>query len=268
MKKGSDGRVQDPGQWLRDSMMTLIVDYYPEVQFRPYGSTATRENFLPFLKELKLGYMCAYAKGHSGYTTWKSSLNTQHNMLGRDMCRFLRDVTREAGTKLVFYYSGLTDGIAGMRHPEWRMKNPDGTDKELFADFKILMAYGNCPLSGYFDGWVAVHLRELIENYDPDGIWVDGDWCGPCYCERCQARFRKETGLRQPWSEIRVRPDFDSLYRPVWNRIEAEWRQRFNAYVKKLKPGCAYSAGNVSPLVFMISTPSRYSRRGRRGNSH
>ncbi len=72
--------------WLSDHLMNLLVDYYPEVQFRPYGSRATTENVLPVLRELELGYLCIYAKGHSGYTTWPSSLRTAHNMLA-GICR-------------------------------------------------------------------------------------------------------------------------------------------------------------------------------------
>jgi hypothetical protein len=233
--------------WLADSAMNLLVDYYTEVQFRPYGSGCTRENTLPWLKQLKLGYLCIYAKGHSGYTTWDSSLKTKHTMLGQDMPQFYRKVTREANTKLVLYYSGLLDGIAGDRHPEWRMKNPDGTDKECFQDFKFFHSFGICPLSGYFDEWVSVQLRELIANYEPDGFWFDGDWPGPCYCPRCQARFREQTGWAEAWSDIIKRPDFHAAYQPVWNQIESEWRERCNGFIKKLKPDCVYSAGNVSP---------------------
>ena len=233
--------------WLNDSIMNLLVDYYPEVQFRPYGSAATRENVLPVLRELQPGYLCIYAKGHSGYTSWPSSLNTRHVMLANNMPKFFREVTREAGTRLVLYYSGLLDGIAGIRHPDWRMQHPDGLPKEFFSDFKVFISYGNCPLSGYFDEWVAVQLRELIENYDPDGIWVDGDWPGPCYCPRCRERFGNDSGWTGPWDEIRTRPEFASAYQKTWNRIEHEWRMRFRNYIKSLKPDCLYSAGNVSP---------------------
>ena len=71
------------------------------------------------------------------------------------MPKFFRRVTREAGTRLVLYFSGLVDGIAGERHPDWRMKHHDGTDKQFFQDFKIFNGYGNCPLSAYFDEWVG-----------------------------------------------------------------------------------------------------------------
>ena len=244
----SEGKATTPAgpAWLNDGMMNLLVDYYTEVPFRPYGSGVTRENVVPFLKELELGYLVIYAKGHSGLTTFASSLKTEHPLLAFDQCQAFRDYTREAGTRLTFYYSGLLDGVAGEHHPEWRMKNHDGTDKRFCEDFRNFIAHGMCPRSGYWDQWVTVHLRELVERYDPDGIWVDGDWPGPCYCHRCQERFRADTGWREPWDEICRHPDFPSLYRATWNRIESEWRERFSRFLKELKPDIAYSAGNVS----------------------
>ena len=119
-----------PRTWLNDSAFNLLIDYYPEVQFRPYGSGCTRENTLPWLKELELGYVCIYVKGHSGYTTWRSSLKTEQRMLAQDMPRLFRDLTREAGCKLVLYYSGLLDGIAGQRHPDWVMHDLEGQLKQ------------------------------------------------------------------------------------------------------------------------------------------
>ena len=233
--------------WMSNTSMNLLVDYYTEVAFRPYGSGATRENVVPFLKELKVGYLCIYAKGHSGYTTWKSSLNTQHVMLGRDMCRDFRDYTKEAGVRFVPYYSGLTDGIAGERHPEWRQHNLEGKPVDpWFTDFKCCIAYPICPLSAYWDEWVKVHLAELIGNYNPEGIWVDGDWAPQCYCPRCRDRFRHETGWRDSWEDMKRRPDFGFEYARMWHRVLHEWRTRFCAFVKKLDPACLYSAGNVS----------------------
>lgn len=237
----------DPQAWLADGMMNMLVDYYPEVQFRPYGSGARREELLAVLRELDLGYLCIYAKGHGGFTTWASSLGTQHAMLSQDMPALFRDVTRETGTKLVFYFSGLLDGLAGLRHPEWRMKFRDGSDQLYFHDFRFLSVYANCPHSPFFDEWVAIQLRELIEGYDPDGFWFDGDWPQPCYCDRCQTRFRQDTGWNASWESIMQRSDLDTEYTKFWNRVTGHWRTRINSFIKTLKPECAYSAGNVSP---------------------
>ncbi len=79
---------EDPAAWLADSPFNLLVDYYTEVPFRPYGSGATRENVLGTLRDLRPGYIIIYAKGHSGRTSFPSSLKTEHEMLGKDMPAF------------------------------------------------------------------------------------------------------------------------------------------------------------------------------------
>ena len=240
-------KTKPDAAWLADSPFNLLVDYYTEVPFRPYGSGATRENVLPVLKELKPGYLVIYAKGHSGYTTFPSSLGTEHKMLAKDMPAFFREVTRETGTRLFIYYSGLVDGIAGTRHPEWCMKDREGKVQQILADWKdLFVCYSMCPLSPYFDEWVSVHLEEIFERADPDGIWVDGDWPGPCCCERCQERFHKETGLKGPIPEMDLLTDEGLAWSRTWANITHEWRTRFAAKVKALKPSCLYSAGNIS----------------------
>ena len=193
----------------------------PRSRSGPYGSGRdARERAARCSATLKPGYIIIYAKGHSGRTTFPSSLGTQHEMLGKDMPAFFREVTRETGTRLFLYYSGLLDGIAGTRHPEWGQPGGDGKPIRHFAEFADLFtAYAMCPRSGYWDDWVAVHIREIMTRYDPDGIWVDGDWAGPCPCPRCR---------KDPWA-----------------KVTDEWRGKFRNLIKSLKPTCLYSAGNV-----------------------
>jgi len=239
----------DPAtDWLHHSPINLLVDYYTEVQFRPYGSGLREDEVVPWLRQAKLGYVCIYAKGHSGYTTWHSRLGTAHTMLARDQPAFWRKATRAAGTRLVLYVSGLLDGIAGQRHPEWVQQDLTGAAcPPWFTDFKCTQSYALCPQSAYWNEWMLPQLEELLSTYEPDGIWVDGDWPGPCYCPRCRTTFAVDTGWSGTWDEQRKRPDFAGAYARTWNRLTHTWRSRFSATVKRLRPGCAYSAGNVSP---------------------
>jgi len=222
-----------PRAWFADSLFNLLVDYYPEVPTRPYGSGATPENVLPVLKDLQPGFLIIYAKGHSGRTTFRSALKTEHEMLAQDMPAFFRQMTRQTNTKLFLYYSGLVDGLAGERNPDWRMLDGNGRPNRLFGEWFVgkVSAYAMCPLSPYFDQWVSVHLKEIFANSDPDGIWVDGDWVGPCHCPRCQARYRQEGALGQA---------------RAWAKIMFEWRGRLSGLIKSLKPACLYSSGNVT----------------------
>jgi len=172
--------MKETRNWLHDSAMNLLVDYYPELQFRPYGTTCTLENTVPWLKQLDLGYLCIYAKGHGGYTTWKSALHTEHRMLGQDMPRFFREATRAAGSKLVLYYSGLLDGVTGVRHPDWRMLDVDGTPKNPFSTFK--MDYFLCSGDFFSPGFFQLHeIAHMMRWYGTMGLPYDAYVCDTNY---------------------------------------------------------------------------------------
>ena len=238
--------MSDKPNWIADSLFNLLIDYYTEIPFRPYGSGATRENVLPVLRDLRLGYISIYAKGHSGRTTFPSRLKTEHEMLAQDMPAFWREVTRETDTRLVLYYSGLLDGLAGIANPDWCMRSVDGEPIRYFVDLaSTFKVFGVCPLSEYFEQWASVHLEEMIGRYAPDGVWVDGDWAGPCYCPRCERRFRAESGYDGPLAEMGEA--VKAAYGRFWSQVLHEWRMRFAARVKQLKGDCLYSAGNISP---------------------
>jgi len=210
----------DGNSWFADSILNLLVDYYTEVPFRPYGSGATPDHVEKVLTDLQPGYIIIYAKGHSGRTTFPSSLKTEHEKLAGDMLDLFRKVTRKTGTRLFLYYSGLLDGIAGTRHPEWGQQASGNKPPQCFTEFgQLFTAYGMCPQSAYWDQWAAVHLDEMM-RYEPDGIWVDGDWFGPCQCARCRGKD--------------------------WSKILHEWHLKFRNFIKSRKASCLYSAGNVS----------------------
>jgi len=252
--------------WLHDQTFNLLIDYYPEIAVRPYGSGATRENLIKWLKPLDLGYVCIYAKGHSGRTTYHSPLGTTHPQLSRDMPQIFREVADELGIKLVLYYSGLVDGIAALRHPDWCMLDYDGNkttaldaSKQNTGDgshaelVRTFMLYPLCPLSGYFDEWVSTQLEEMV-SYNPDGIWIDGDWPGPCYCHRCQDRFRAETGHVGKVPLHSDNTPGGRAYRQFFVELTREWRMKLRNRIHALKPDCLYSSGNIN--THCDSTPA------------
>ena len=249
MKKTEFKNINEARKWFGESQFNFLIDYYTEIPFRPYGSGATRANILPVLKKMQPGFVLVYAKGHSGRTTFNSSLKTEHPMLAQDVPAFFREITRETSVKLFLYYSGIIDGVAGLRHPEWRMTRRDGSQANVIDNTFWMSA--NCPQSGYFENWVAIHFEEMITRYDPDGFWIDGDWAGPCYCQKCQARFREETGYKGPMPLETDETPEAIAWRQCWNRITYEWRSKFEKLIHSLKPTCLYSAGNVNPKTEM-----------------
>ncbi len=81
-------------------------------------------------------------------------------------------------------------------HPDWFTVNADG-QPSIMAGLYIA-----CLNSPYTREYLPEVLREIIENYRPDGV-TDNSWSGPgrnwiCHCASCQEKFRQETGLELP----------------------------------------------------------------------
>ena len=227
--------------WLHESQFNLLMDYWTFAVGRPYGSGCTRDNVLPALRQIRPGFLVIYAKGETGHTSFRSVLRSEHPGLARNLPRFFRRVTRETGTRLFLYYSGLEDGVAARSHPGWRLIGEDGKPVVFFREFTPpgVSCSVMCPQSPYLEKWVAVHLREMIECGDPDGIWVDGTWVGPCYCPRCVGGYRAATGFRGK------RPEGLEWSR-YWAGVQRDFRQRFLDILRDLKPTCLGSFGNIT----------------------
>ncbi|MCY4562785.1 MAG: alpha-L-fucosidase [Flavobacteriaceae bacterium] len=101
-------------------------------------------------------YIVLTSKHHDGFTLWP---NEQANDRGfawnsvdtgpkRDLAGDLSDAVKEVGLKMGFYYS-----LYEWYHPWWR------TDKERF-------------INEHFHP----QFKDLIEKYQPDILWGDGEW--------------------------------------------------------------------------------------------
>ena len=167
-------------------------------------------------------------KGHPGYTSWPTRTGAASPGIVKDALRIHRDVTRALGLPLVMHYSGIWDTAAVTEHPEWARVNLDGS---VDADHA-------CPRRGYTEARMIPQLLELIDTYDVDGFWVDGEnWaCRPCFCDICAREFERESGTPPPRTAAQ----------PTWTAWLAFQRQGFVAHVRKYteavkarKPSCA-----------------------------
>ncbi len=238
-RKSSDRQMARTA--MAQSVFSLAIDYWTFVQNAPYGSGATRENLLPALRSIKPGFLFVYAKGESGHTTFRSSLRSEHQGLAKDYLKFHRGVCDETGTRLALYYSGLEDGVAGGQHAEWCLLGPDRKPVVNFAGLapSFALTICICPLSRYLEDWLAVHFREMFAIADPDALWIDGTWVGPCYCSRCIGRYRKESGFKGETPEGREWNNF-------FARVMFEWRERVQHIVRTFSPTCLVTFGNVA----------------------
>lgn len=194
------------------------------------GTKAHPKLLVPMLKLMGPDWVQTDCKGHPGYTSWFSKVPDASMPPGltHDALEQWRAATRALGLPLHCQYSGLWDSAAGEKHPDWAVKAPGGGAAGApFGDGKGIATNDvMCPRGPYVDTLMIPQLLELIDRYGVDGFWVDGEIWGakPCWCDRCTAAWRAETGKDRP----PVSPE-DREW-PAWMDFT---RRSFEAYVTR-----------------------------------
>jgi len=147
----------------------------------------------------------------------------------RDALAQWRAATRALGLPLHAHYSGLWDGAAGAKHPDWRLLTADGTPASppyTLASWPSAPGAVMCPRGPYLEQLLIPQLLEMIDRYQIDGFWVDGDiWAmQPCYCPRCRRAYTEETGDTDPPLAVS-----DPRWSPWWDFT----RRSFEAFVTR-----------------------------------
>ena len=166
-----------------------------------------------------------YRKGHLRYV---------HPQLppGLDMLEALIPALHKRGLHTLGYYNTFDSDPVARDHPNWIIRNAAGVPSDGDID---MSGPTICLLSPLLDEYMLAHVEEILRNYEIDGMFFDGPYVGsPCYCETCQARFRKDAGADIPKTEGG----------PVWRRYVAwylnafrEVRQRLSDTVHRVRPG-------------------------------
>ena len=146
----------------------------------------------------------------------------------RDVLREAVDQGRKVGMPIIAYCQLQYPAYELREHPEWKMRQADGTPIDYLVCF-------NSP---YADR-VEKLLKEIMD-YGVDGFHLDmvDQGFGPptgCWCERCQKQFEADYDRAMPQG-----PDWDD---EDWDRFlqfryatSARFKERLTEYVRRQDP--------------------------------
>lgn len=209
--------------WHDTVVFGIHHDLHAEARDTELGQELTPEHLREQLAKVRPDWVQCDCKGVYGYTSWPTTVGDPSPGIVGDALRVYRDVTKELGIPLAVHFCGLWDEAAVFRHPDWARVDGDGR-----SDPKRI-----CPRSAYERDRAIPLMLEVIDRYDVDGFWIDGDvwWATPCYCSRCRAAF----GDDPPRSRDE----------PGWRRWQAFGRTTYEEYARAFidavhshKPGC------------------------------
>ncbi len=222
--------------WHDGVFFGLHFDLHANEADTELGKGLTKQHLLSQLSKIRPDFVQCDCKGHPGLTSYPTKVGAAAPGIVQDAVRIWREASRELGIPLVMHYSGVWDTAAIKLHPHWGRVNADQYVKDGAPQGHDLNM--TCPLSGYTDHYMIPQLLEIINEYDVDGFWVDGEnWASaPCYCERCVTAFLSE----HPATSVPL-----AQGQPLWPEWLAFARQNFSDHVRRYtaavhqkKPAC------------------------------
>lgn len=216
------GPAQDPPRLKRaDSFLGIHLDFHASLADKDIGKNTTPEMVNTLLDIVKPDYIQIDCKGHSGCSSYPTKVGNHGNSFVGDPLKVWRKVTAERGVALYMHYSGVWDSLAVQKHPNWAVRDVQGTTSD-----RITSVFGP-----YADELLIPQLVELANVYGVDGAWIDGEcWATTLdYSERAQQAFKEKTGQ----SVIPTRPDEGNWY--DWCSFHREaFRQYMRHYIDKV----------------------------------
>ncbi len=152
------------------------------------GKYTTREMIETIVRKVQPDYVQTDCKGHPGYSSYPTKAGNPAPGISADALKIWRQVTAEHGVGLYMHYSGVWDNQAVRHHPEWARIDEDGN-----PDRRLTSVFGP-----YVDELLIPQLKELVDVYGIDGVWIDGEcWATRSdYAHPVLAAFKAETGIQ------------------------------------------------------------------------
>ncbi len=201
------------------------LDFHTSEHIEGIGSKFSKENFQEMLKKGHVDSITVFSKCHHGWSYHPTKVNKMHPHLNFDLLGSQIEAAHEIDVKIPVYISAGFDEKTATSHPEWLR-----WDKIQYKNGEIIYDppryHQLCLNTPYLDELLA-EIKEVCENYDADGIFLDIVHVDPCYCETCRAEMKKR-GL-----DVNNPDDVKVLAEEVY----ANYTRRVRETIDSVKPG-------------------------------
>ena len=187
----------------------IHLDFHTSEHIPGVGSRFSKCQFQEALQIGHVNGINIFGKGHHGWSYYPTKAGNVHPALRvdpqgveMDLLGAQIEACHEIGVRCPVYFTVGWSVHDAETHPEWCVRNADGTIAAVnwdtsagpdaprpFTSWKYL-----CPSGGYLD-LILTQTKEICEAYEVDGFWYDicNTW-PPCTCDTCR-RGMAEQGV-------------------------------------------------------------------------
>ncbi len=222
------------------------LDFHTSPLIPGIGSEFDADAFAETLVAARVQSVTVFAKCHHGMCYYPTKTGVQHPGLGgRDLFGEQIEALHRRGIRVVAYTTVAWEEDVATKHPEWRqldrhglfLECPPAPDPLHPGKWKC----NNFLHPGYQD-YIEAHTREILADYDVDGMFYDivGFNVGLCWSPASMER-RSEWGLLG---------DDQRAFEMFQGRAQAEFCEKFTGIVRSMKPNASiFYNGTNEPSI-------------------
>ena len=182
--------------WIEERFRKVYWEFNNLPEVPDIGTNFNPEAVSAALRRAHIQAVHFTSKDMYGYCYYETKAGAKHPHLKRNLLREVIEVCHCNDVKVISTFQLVFDDRIARAHPDWRAVNAKG---EYYTTWGIDPLCVNTP---YLEEYVLPQLRELVEQYDIDAVFLD-----PiayrieqlrCYCPRCRTKFKEQFGREIP----------------------------------------------------------------------
>ena len=176
------------------------LDFHTSEAIETIGNRFSKLQFQEMLRKGHVDSITIFAKCHHGWSYFPSEYNELHPGLSFDLLGAMIEAAHEIDVRTPVYLSAGFDEKWARKYPGWLIRNVE--DHQSGQSFLEPGYHQFCMNTPYLNHLVN-QVKEVVQKYDGDGIFLDIVGERMCYCQYCVASLR-EAG-QDPRDPIAVR---------------------------------------------------------------
>lgn len=171
------------------------LDFHTSEHCPDVGAQFSEEQFINTLKQGHVNSVTVFAQCHHGWCYYPTKTDMKHPNLKTDLLGRMLKAGKTAGINMPVYITVGWNHKAAVEHPEWCIRKADGSFDGVQPQHPHTAKpengwYKMCCNTPYLEESVLAVTREVMEMFNPSGIFYDITGEHVCYCDWCLKGMR------------------------------------------------------------------------------
>ncbi|MCS7145771.1 MAG: alpha-L-fucosidase [Nitrososphaerota archaeon] len=225
---------------LEEAYRQIHLDFHTSPLIPDVAADFDPHDFAETLAQASVNSVTVFAKCHHGMSYYETRVGVKHPSLKIDLLREMVEACHRRAIRVAAYYSVCWDSHMGEEHPEWLQVDSSGAPLRPRPFERPYYSWETLCLNTPYVEYVEAQLREILDSYDVDGVFLDivGQRRPGCICRYCRASM----------SRLGMNYSVDEDLRRHSRMIEERFMARMWELVSSLRPSATLFFNGASNL--------------------